>query len=778
MMGAPVFGANAKWDGGGGDLIWNDALNWTRNQLPGINDNITFDSAGIATATTITLGASQSARSLQFTTTKPVTVVGAAGQVLTIRNGITVSLGKETIAADIALSQNNLWSVASGTSLTVVGNVSLGNRSLTITDNGTASISGVISGTGALVVNGGGAGLMTLSGASTYSGTTSVLDGTVVIATNAPSGAAGALGNAASAVLVGDTLGSGNAALLTSGAVTIGRVLTVQAGNTGTATLGGSTATASTFSGAITLGKSVMLTAAAGGQATFSGVITDGAGAFGVTKTGAGTVVLGAANTYDGATTISAGTVLVTNVAGSATGTGAVSVASGATLGGTGIIAGALSVASGGTLSPGLPGAVGTLTVGGAVTLSAGSRYVAQIAGVSAGQYDRVNAASVTISAATLVLANTSAVTGTIFTMFTGAVTGTFAGLAEATSFPSGGRLLRISYVGGVTLTDLGPTPLPNIATVSPNVGYTLGGTTVTLSGYNLDTTSSVTIGGVTAAIVSTSLTSAVVTTGAHAVGLVDVVLTNAFGTTTATAAYTYQLPPLTITANDRIRAYGAANPTLTYTLVGLLGADTEATALATPVTTATIATTANVVGVYPITVGGATSFTYAITFVDGNLAIDPAPLTIAAANKAKLQGAVNPALTYAVTGFVNGDTEASAFSTPVLIATTAVTASIVGTYPITVSDASANNYAITFVDATMWVVAPAPLPTITSISPNSGPALGGQTVTITGTNLDGAITDLFGGAAATVVTISTTSVVVVTPAHALGLVNVVVTTP
>ena len=74
---------------------------------------------------------------------------------------------------------------------------------------------------------------------------------------------------------------------------------------------------------------------------------------------------------------------------------------------------------------------------------------------------------------------------------------------------------------------------------------------------------------------------------------------------------------------------------------------------------------------------------------------------------------------------------------------------------------------------------ADAAAPTITSVSPSSGPAAGGTTVTIIGANFTGATSVTFGGTAATGVTVSSdTSITVTAPAHALGAVDVVVTTP
>ncbi|MDR1300231.1 MAG: IPT/TIG domain-containing protein [Candidatus Nomurabacteria bacterium] len=74
--------------------------------------------------------------------------------------------------------------------------------------------------------------------------------------------------------------------------------------------------------------------------------------------------------------------------------------------------------------------------------------------------------------------------------------------------------------------------------------------------------------------------------------------------------------------------------------------------------------------------------------------------------------------------------------------------------------------------------------PTISTISPISGPSAGGQTVTITGTNftrLDTHVSIItsvtFGGTAATVTGVTDTTITVTTPSHTAGLVNVSVST-
>ena len=106
------------------------------------------------------------------------------------------------------------------------------------------------------------------------------------------------------------------------------------------------------------------------------------------------------------------------------------------------------------------------------------------------------------------------------------------------------------------------------------------------------------------------------------------------------------------MTANPQTRAYGAANPTLTYTTAGLVNGDTLTGLLATT------ATTTSNVGIYGITQGTlAASSNYALTYTGNNLTVTAAALTVTANPQSRAYGAANPALTYTSTGLVNGDT-------------------------------------------------------------------------------------------------------------------------
>src|SRR5262249_1616706 len=126
---------------------------------------------------------------------------------------------------------------------------------------------------------------------------------------------------------------------------------------------------------------------------------------------------------------------------------------------------------------------------------------------------------------------------------------------------------------------------------------------------------------------------------------------------------------------------------------------------LATPPSVSTTATVASGVGTYAITVSGAASSNYTLTYVNGTLTVTAATLTITANGKSKVYGTGNPALTVSYAGFVNGDTVAS-LTTPASVSTTATAASGAGTYPITASGAvsSNSNYTISYIAGALTV--------------------------------------------------------------------------
>jgi hypothetical protein len=98
----------------------------------------------------------------------------------------------------------------------------------------------------------------------------------------------------------------------------------------------------------------------------------------------------------------------------------------------------------------------------------------------------------------------------------------------------------------------------------------------------------------------------------------------------------------LTITANNQIKVYGAALPTLTASYTGFVNGDTAATLGISPnvaPSLATSATTASdvVASGYAITISGAVDPDYSITYVNGTLTIAPASQTIIWSNPAAI---------------------------------------------------------------------------------------------------------------------------------------------
>ena len=158
---------------------------------------------------------------------------------------------------------------------------------------------------------------------------------------------------------------------------------------------------------------------------------------------------------------------------------------------------------------------------------------------------------------------------------------------------------------------------------------------------------------------------------------------------------------PLTATAANQSRVYGAANPSFTLGYTGFVNSDT-ATALTTAPTASTTATNASANGNYPITLTGGAAANYNLTLVSGTLTVNKAPLTLTANNQTRPYGATNPTLTFNYVGFVNNDT-ATAVAAPTA-ATTATPSSNAGTYAITLTGGSAANYTLALVPGTLTI--------------------------------------------------------------------------
>jgi filamentous hemagglutinin family protein len=163
----------------------------------------------------------------------------------------------------------------------------------------------------------------------------------------------------------------------------------------------------------------------------------------------------------------------------------------------------------------------------------------------------------------------------------------------------------------------------------------------------------------------------------------------------------------INVTANDQSKSYGDPDPAFTYVAAGLVAGDTLGGAL-TRVPGEAVSGSP-----YAITQGtltGASNPNYTIAFTNGQLAITPAALTIAADDKTRYFGQPNPPFTATITGFKFGETVA-ALTGALGFATPATPASPLGTYPITPGGVTSTNYAITFADGLLTVSAVPPSP-------------------------------------------------------------------
>jgi hypothetical protein len=101
---------------------------------------------------------------------------------------------------------------------------------------------------------------------------------------------------------------------------------------------------------------------------------------------------------------------------------------------------------------------------------------------------------------------------------------------------------------------------------------------------------------------------------------------------------------PVTVTADDKSKTYGAADPAFTFQVSGLESGDSLS-----GVSCGVAGAHANA-GSYDITCSGNTNGNYSPAYVKGKLTVDPKPITVTADAKSKVYGSADPALTYSLT--------------------------------------------------------------------------------------------------------------------------------
>ena len=390
--------ASGQTNGGGAwlgnNLWWDSVLGLNINWVSGSNANFGGETtAGGA----VTLASPTTVNTITMNAFTGTYTLGTSGQTLTINGGIdkTAASGIASIISPVVLTANQTWTNSATGSLTASSALDLGSNTLTVNATGTTSLTGVISGGGNIVKTGPGRLTFHTGNANTYTGTTTINGGTLMMANNASSLGGGNVtlnGGVLESywgLSLTRALGTGSGQIqLTGGASGFaqnggGQSLSVNFGNSATneAVWGSASFNPSILvfhtpnsggTASVTLANNLDLNGVTrtvdvnGGTAgtaivTLSGVIRSSSGTAGLIKTGAGTLILTAANTFTGPVTISAGVLRVGNN-------------SAGTLGG-GNYAGNMSVASGSTLqlwSSSTQTLSGVITGGGALAKAYG----------------------------------------------------------------------------------------------------------------------------------------------------------------------------------------------------------------------------------------------------------------------------------------------------------------------------------------------------------------------------------------------------------------------
>jgi len=384
-------------------------------------------------------------------------------------------------------------------------------------------------------------------------------------------------------------------------------------------------------------------------------------------------------------------------------------------------------------------------------------------------------------------------------TNFTGATTVTFDGIA-ATSF---------SVVNSTTITCITParsigatgiivttaggssdafssftyiTP-PNITDISSSFGSTLGGTSVTITGTNFTGATSVTFGGLSATTINVlnSTTITCVTPARTTAGAVGIIVTTGGGPSVSFSSFTYITPP-NITSISQLTGSTAGGTNVTITGTNFTGATLvtfdglAATSInvtnSTTITCITPArTTAGVVGIIVTTGGGPSGAFSQFTYITppNITSISPPTGSTAGETSVTITGTNFTGATSVTFDGLSATTINVLDSTTITCITPAHSDGAVGVIVTTGGGPSDVFSSFTYIIP----------PSITDISPLSGPNIGGTSVTITGTNFTGATLVTFGGIAATSLhLVNNTTITCITPAvPSDGAVGVIVTT-
>ena len=300
--------------------------------------------------------------------------VSGSGSLAQVGSGTTTLTGASSYTGGTVVAAGTLQLGAGGSTGSIVGNV-VDNGTLAFDRADVVVFNGVVSGSGAL--NQAGSGGTILTAANSYTGGTTVSNGTLQIGNGGTTGSIvgnvtdnGTLAfNRADAATFGGTvsgagslaqIGTGSTILTGSNSYTGGTLInagTLQLGNGG---VGGSIVGSVVDNGTLVFDRA--------DAATFAGTIS-GSGVIEHLSSG-GTLLSGNSGGFAGTTNVASGVLRVDGALGNAAST--VNVATGGVLAGQGTVGGNVNVADG-VLAPSAAGSISTLNIGGNLSLSSAS---------------------------------------------------------------------------------------------------------------------------------------------------------------------------------------------------------------------------------------------------------------------------------------------------------------------------------------------------------------------------------------------------------------------
>jgi hypothetical protein len=332
----------------------------------------------------------------------------------------------------------------------------------------------------------------------------------------------------------------------------------------------------------------------------------------------------------------------------------------------------------------------------------------------------------------------------------------------------------------------------PAVRGILPTSGTTFGGTAVTISGVGFTGATSVYFGSTAAtgfSVLSDTLISAIAPAGTAAT--VDITVGTASGTsgtgsadqftfsTISAPAVTALSPTSGSTTGGTVVTVTGTNFTGAYAVYfGTVAASAFTVLSDTSILAQAPAQAAGMIDIQVSTANGSSALVTADHFTY-NAATGPSVTSVSPTSGSTAGGTVvtvNGSGFMAASAVKFGTVAASAFtvlSDTQLVATAPAQAS--GTVDITVTTPTSTS---STGSADHFTYNNASAPTVTSVTPSSGTTAGGTLVTIFGTNLAAATSVTFGGTAATIIAnYGSTAVIAKSPAHAVGTVDIQVTT-